>query len=56
MELDEQGNIKTDERQETNVKGLFAAGDIQGWGSIGALTAAYQGGMAAVSMVHEWYD
>ena len=56
LELDEQGNIKTDERQETNVKGLFAAGDIQGWGSIGALTAAYQGGMAAVSMVHEWYD
>src|SRR3954468_13702381 len=56
LELDEQGNIRTDERQETNVKGLFAAGDIQGWGSIGALTAAYQGGMAAVSMVHEWYD
>jgi thioredoxin reductase len=36
------------------LKGLFAAGDVQG--SMGALAAAYDGGMAATSIVHEWYD
>jgi thioredoxin reductase len=55
LELDEQGYVKTDERQQTNVKGLFAAGDVQ-VGSKGALAAAYNGGMAATSIVHEWYD
>jgi thioredoxin reductase len=54
LELDEQGYVKTDEMQQTNVKGLFAAGDVQG--SMGALAAAYDGGMAATSIVHEWYD
>jgi thioredoxin reductase len=54
LELDEQGYVKTDEMQQTNVEGLFAAGDVQG--SMGALAAAYDGGMAATSIVHEWYD
>src|SRR5215216_1097029 len=54
LELDEQGYVKTDEMQQTNVKGLFAAGDVQG--SMGALAAAYDGGMAATSIVQEWYD
>ena len=54
LELDEQGYVKTDEMQQTNVKGLFAAGDVQG--SMGALAAAYDGGMAATSIVHEWHD
>jgi thioredoxin reductase len=54
LELDEQGYVKTDEMQQTNVKGLFAAGDAKG--SMGALAAAYDGGMAATSIVHEWYD
>jgi thioredoxin reductase len=54
LELDEQGYVKIDEMQQTNVKGLFAAGDVQG--SMGALAAAYDGGMAATSIVHEWYD
>jgi thioredoxin reductase len=54
LELDEQGYVKTDEMQQTNVKGLFAAGDVQG--SMGTLAAAYDGGMAATSIVHEWYD
>jgi thioredoxin reductase len=56
LELDEQGYIKTDEMQQTNVKGLFAAGDVQGVPSRGALAAAYNGGMAASSIVHGWYD
>jgi thioredoxin reductase len=29
LELDEQGYVKTDEMQQTNIKGLFAAGDVQ---------------------------
>ena len=56
LELDKQGFVKTDEMQQTNVKGLFAAGDVRGVPSRGALAAAYDGGMAATSIVHEWYD
>jgi thioredoxin reductase len=55
LELNEQGYVKTDEMQQTNVKGLYAAGDVQNPFS-GALEAAYTGGMSAVSIVHEWYD
>ena len=54
LELDEQGNVKADGMQQTNIKGLFAAGDVHG--SMGALAAAYDGGMAAISIVHGWYD
>ena len=56
LELDERGYVKTDKKQETNVKGLYAAGDVNGSSPIGALTAAYNGGIAAVSIVHEWYN
>jgi thioredoxin reductase len=55
VELNEQGYIKTDKMQQTNIKGLYAAGDVQNPYS-GALEAAYTGGMAAFSMVREWYD
>ena len=55
LELNEQGYVKTDKMQQTNVKGLYAAGDVQNPYS-GALEAAYTGGMAAFSMVREWYD
>jgi thioredoxin reductase len=55
LELNEQGYVKTDNMQQTNVKGLYAAGDVQNPYS-GALEAAYTGGMAAFSMVSEWYD
>jgi thioredoxin reductase len=55
LELNEQGYVKTDRMQQTNVKGLYAAGDVQNPYS-GALEAAYTGGMAAFSMVREWYD
>jgi thioredoxin reductase len=54
LELDEQqGNIKIDNKQETNVKGLYAAGDVAG--SMGALGAAHDGGKAATSIMHKWY-
>jgi thioredoxin reductase len=56
LEVDEQSNIKTDEMRQTNVKGLYAAGDIRGLLPIGALAAAYDGGMAASSIVRSWYD
>jgi thioredoxin reductase len=52
LELDEQGFVKTDIMQQTSVKGLFAAGDVHG--SMGALAAHY-GGIAAISIVHEWF-
>jgi thioredoxin reductase len=55
LELDEQGYVKTDKMQQTNIKGLFAAGDVQNPYS-GALEAAYTGGVSATSIVHEWYD
>lgn len=55
IELDEQGYVKTDKMQQTNIKGLYAAGDVQNPFS-GALEAAYTGGMSAISIVHEWYD
>lgn len=56
LDLNEQGYIKTDEKLRTNVKGLYAAGDVKGSSPIGALAAAYNGGIAATSIVHEWYD
>ena len=54
LELNELGYVKTDKMQQTNIKGLFAAGDVQNPYS-GALEAAYTGGMSAISIVHEWY-
>ncbi|HKG29625.1 MAG TPA: FAD-dependent oxidoreductase [Nitrososphaeraceae archaeon] len=56
LELNEQGYIKTDEKLRTNVKGLYAAGDVKGSSPIGALAAAYNDGIAATSIVHEWYN
>src|SRR5215211_5642023 len=56
LELNEQDYIKTNQKLRTNVKGLYAAGDIKGTSPIGALAAAYNGGIAATSIVHEWYD
>jgi thioredoxin reductase len=55
LELDEQGYVTTDKMQQTNIKGLFAARDVQNPYS-GALEAAYTGEMAAISIVSEWYN
>ena len=41
---------------QVNSQGLYAAGDVKGSSPIGALAAAYNGGIAATSIVHEWYD
>jgi thioredoxin reductase len=54
LEVDDQGNVKTDELRQTNVKGLFAAGDVKG--SMGALAAAYDGWMASIEIVHAWHN
>lgn len=56
LDLDEQGYVKTDKNLQTNVDGLYAAGDVNGPSPIGALTAAYNGGIAAASIVREWYS
>ncbi|MCG8608316.1 NAD(P)/FAD-dependent oxidoreductase [bacterium] len=53
LELDEMGYVKTDEMQQTNVEGLWAAGDVQGW--TGGLQAAAAGGIAGHAIVHGWY-
>ncbi len=52
LPLNEMGHLKTDENQETKVKGLFAAGDVQGWS--GALEAAKAGSKAASMIVYDW--
>ena len=56
LEVGEQSNIKTDEMRQTNVKGLYAGGDITWLLPIGALASAYGGGMAANSIVRGWCD
>ena len=52
LELNGQGYIKTNEKVRTNVKGIYAAGEIKGSSPIGALAAAYSGGIAATSIGH----
>ena len=54
LEVDEQeGNIKIDKKQQTNIKGIFAIGDVVG--SMGALGAVHDGGKAATTIVYKWY-
>jgi len=47
--LDEKGNIVTNDRMETEVKGVFAAGDIRHNSSRQVITAAGDGATAALS-------
>ncbi|MBA7667984.1 Thioredoxin reductase [subsurface metagenome] len=47
--LDEAGCIPTNERMETEIKGIFAAGDIRKNSSRQAITAAGDGATAAIS-------
>ncbi|GAF97277.1 unnamed protein product, partial [marine sediment metagenome] len=49
ISLDEDGRIPTDERLETKIKGIFAAGDIRKNSSRQAITAAGDGATAAIS-------
>lgn len=55
VELDDKGYIKVDERQETNVKGVYAAGDITTASNKfkQVITAASEGAIAAESVYKE---
>lgn len=53
LELDEQGNIRTDSRLETTIPGVYAAGDIRHGATKQIVTAAADGAVAALSAI-EW--
>jgi len=48
IEIDENGNIKVDENQQTNLKSVYAAGDVTG-GVFQVVFAAAEGARAALS-------
>ena len=48
VKLDERGYIITDKQQQTNVKGVYAAGDITG-GLQQVITACAEGAVASLS-------
>jgi thioredoxin reductase (NADPH) len=48
VELDEIGNIKVDENQKTNLKGVYAAGDCTG-GTFQVIFAVAEGGRAGIN-------
>jgi len=48
VELDENGNIKVDEHQQTNVKGVYAAGDVTG-GVFQVVFATSEGASAGIN-------
>jgi len=49
LELDESGFIIVTEKMETNVSGIFAAGDIRSGSAMQLISAAGDGAMAAIS-------
>jgi len=53
LEVNNEGYVKTDNTQQTNVNRLWAVGDIQDgrW----ALDAIYTGGKVANTIIKEWY-
>jgi thioredoxin reductase len=54
LEVNDNGSIKTDAQHQTNIKGLWAVGDVlRGWAV--AIGAAYQGGLAAFAITRMWY-
>ncbi len=53
LELDDNSFVKTNEMKQTNVDGLWAAGDVQG--GFSAMDAAYTGMIAASMIVKGWY-
>lgn len=50
VELDERGFIKTDNKLETNVKGIFAAGDVRSGATMQIASAVGEGATAALSI------
>jgi thioredoxin reductase len=54
LQVDNEGYVKTDTTQQTNVNRLWAAGDVQNGRS--ALDAAYTGGQVAIMIIRNWYQ
>ena len=52
LTLDDQGYIVTDKRQQTNVPGVFAAGDVQDPDFRQVVVAAGTGAAAAIAVEH----
>lgn len=55
VELDDIGLVSTDERLETNVKGIFAAGDIRSGATMQIASAVGEGATAAL-MIREYLE
>jgi len=55
IELDEIGLVKTDNRLETNIKGIFAAGDIRSGATMQIASATGEGATAAL-MIREYLE
>jgi len=55
VELDEQGLIKTDQHLETNIKGIFACGDVRSGATMQIASAVGEGATAALS-IREYLD
>lgn len=55
VELDEQGLVKTDEHFQTNVKGIFASGDVRSGATRQIASAVGEGASAAIS-IREYLD
>jgi thioredoxin reductase len=54
LAVDESGFVKTDETQQTNIDGLWAAGEVKGCCS-NALDAAAAGSRAAKAIISSWH-
>jgi len=55
VELDERGLIKTDEHLQTNIKGIFASGDVRSGATMQIASAVGEGASAALS-IREYLD
>lgn len=55
LELDEQGLIKTNDKLETSMKGVFAAGDVRSGATMQIASAVGEGATAAL-MMREYLD
>lgn len=55
IELDEQGLIKTDNKLQTNLPGIFASGDVRSGATMQIASAVGEGATAALS-IREYFD
>jgi thioredoxin reductase (NADPH) len=55
VELDHQGLVKTNEQLETNIKGIFASGDVRSGATLQIASAVGEGAAAALS-IREYLD